>query len=562
MYSVPQTSQFRRPWSPEPFEPMASTSLTQALEFDPYSEYPRAPPQRQRREGSDVSVEALDLADYARTLRAYQHEDPYPPHPAYPAYPPSPLRPLSSYDSLQPPSLVSRGGTRSSTSHSSPSRSRHRPFSLPPPSRHTSAASNRASHSPFRAEPRIQSQGSEIDVAHFPAWSRNWYNSRNTGTAPASPPDIYTALPMSHFNSATKRSPFDPGYIHRESDDFSDPYSYAPTSSLGHDSTRNLLPWSNDPLDDPPIDSTLKEERMRMLEREFGPKGKGKDSEDGEFLDENGKPLVGTVDEKGNLVTQGPKKRMAVRVLQILLSLTAGIPSIYAALVIKPKVPPPPAGKPPAFVLYILSVITLLLLLYLFVFRPCCCTVKRPKGPNNPLANGMMVLPVQGLPGGKKGKKQGGKKGKGPNGSGQGDVQVNLIVDPEVFGRREEESDEEDDGEWGESIPGSYGSGRKKRKPRRRSVFAGLAMEESWKRARGWAKKLAVFDVVGLILWGAAFVFVLIGKRCPSGGFDGWCNAYNVSSAAACLLCIAFGLSTFFDVKDLHGSKVSPRTRT
>lgn len=134
-----------------------------------------------------------------------------------------------------------------------------------------------------------------------------------------------------------------------------------------------------------------------------------------------------------------------------------------------------------------------------------------------------MVLPVQGLPGGKKGpKKKGGKKGKrGQHGGGAGDVQVNLIVDPTAFERREEE-DSEEDGEWGESIPGGYGTG-KRRRPRRRSVFAGLAMEEDWKRARGWAKKLAIIDVVGLVLWGAAFVFILIGKRCPSGGFEGWC---------------------------------------
>lgn len=140
-----------------------------------------------------------------------------------------------------------------------------------------------------------------------------------------------------------KPSPFDPGYIHKESDIFSaDPYGYAPTSSLGHDSSRDLLPWSNDdPLDhDSPIDSTLKEERIRMLEREFGPKSKGKGRADphdtGDFFDESGKPMVGTVDPKGNLVTQGPKKRLATRVFQILLALTASIPAIYAALVSLP----------------------------------------------------------------------------------------------------------------------------------------------------------------------------------------------------------------------------------
>ncbi|KAG5645069.1 hypothetical protein DXG03_007159 [Asterophora parasitica] len=550
MYSQ-RGSQFRRPWSPEPFEPIASTSQAQTFEFDPYHEYPRVPPQRQRREASDVSVEALDLADYARTLHTYQHEDLYPTTTQL-AYPPAPLRSLSSRASLQPPSLSSRNSNLSSSRGSR----RHRPFSLPPPSRHTSSATNPVNPSATHADP----QGSEIDISHFPAWSRHWYNSRDAGASPVSPPDIYSSLPKSRFDFATKKSPFDPGY--RNSGEYSDPYGYVPASSAGHDSPRNLLPWSNDPLDDPPIDSMLKQERMRMLEREFGPNAKDKGrshSDGGEFLDENGKPLVGTVDEKGNLVTQGPKKRMALRILQILLASTAGIPSIYAAAIIKPKESPPPANKPPAFVLYIISVLTLLLLLYLFVFRPCCCAGKRPKGPQNPLEDGMMILPVQGLPSGKNGKYQGGKKGKG----GQGDVQVNLIVDPEAFGRREEKSEDDDyDGEWGGSVPGSYATGRKKRRPRRRSVFAGLAMEESWKRARGWTKRLAFFDVAGLLVWGTTFIYILIGKRCPSGGFEGWCNAYNVSSAAACMLCIAFGVNAFFDVRDLHDSKVSPRTRT
>lgn len=80
---------------------------------------------------------------------------------------------------------------------------------------------------------------------------------------------------------------------------------------------------------------------MRMLEREFGdnpkrpkfkdPKGKGK--MDPAFLDDEGRPIVGTVDEKGNLVTQGPRKRIAIRALQIILALGAAIPALYAALV-------------------------------------------------------------------------------------------------------------------------------------------------------------------------------------------------------------------------------------
>lgn len=189
---------------------------------------------------------------------------------------------------------------------------------------------------------------------------------------------------------------------------------------------------------------------------------------------------------------------------------------------------PPPAGSVAAYILYVVSVITFVGLLGLFVIRPCCCGRRSKQGdPGNPLANGMMVLPVQGLPGGKKAMKtKGGKKGK----KGQppvGDVQVNLIVDPTMFsaGQQETESDEEEeDADWAGSMPGGFDSSRRKRRRNapRRSVFAGLAMEEQWKWARGWTKKITAIDVAGMVTWGAVFVFILVGKRCPIGGFDGW----------------------------------------
>ena len=181
--------------------------------------------------------------------------------------------------------------------------------------------------------------------------------------------------------------------------------------------------------------------------------------------------------------------------------------------------------------------------------------------------------------GGKHGGKKGNKRGRKGASREHGNVHVNLIVDPHMFRK---EDDESEDGGWNESLPGISGGGpgRKKRVTQRRSVLAGLAMEEDWKWARSYAKKLSALDAVGLTLWGVAFVFILVGQRCPSGGFEGWCvvilliflelliyifvvrcNAYNVSSAAACLLSIAFAVSTFFDVKDLHASKTSPRTR-
>ncbi|KAF7294813.1 hypothetical protein MIND_01019000 [Mycena indigotica] len=598
----PPQSQFRRPWSPEPYDPQPSTHNT----YNPHSRflnqgyeqeyqpnynydhsYPTAP---RRREASEVSVEALDLADYAMTLRAHQNN-------AYQStsremfYPPSPpaQRPFAN----RPPSTMSRMDTLSSNTHSSPGRGRNtsrRPFSLPPPSahshssRHSQPTSPRSgnsrnnvymhnSNSASRQNPR--SSDPEIDIAQFPAWSRNWYNSKPAAT---SPPDIYTSLPPSSWSP--RRAPFDNGAMFRpdtlphSSSDFYDPYNH-PASSLGHESTRDLLPWSSEPPDyGPMIDSSLKEERIRMLEREFGPnaKPKGPTENNGEFVDEDGKPLVGTVDSKGRLVTKGPRKRLALRMLQIVLSLTAAIPGIYAALAIKPKAEdkPPPSGSVAAYVLYVFSSLTVVLLLYLFLFRPCCCSGRRKKttGPGgNPMANGMMVLPVSGLPGSKKKAKKAKRGKKGMPMPGGGDVQVNLIVDPNAFGGRPEDDDDTDDelDDDGGSVPGSFdpASARRKRKrAKRRSVFAGLAMEEAWKAARSWLKKITAVDTFGLILWGAVFIFILIGKRCPSGGFDGWCNAYNVSTAAACLLCVSFGIAIFFDVQDLSGSKLSPRTRT
>ncbi|KAF8212077.1 hypothetical protein K438DRAFT_1805920 [Mycena galopus ATCC 62051] len=422
--------------------------------------------------------------------------------------------------------------TLSSQTHSTPRRVPRRPFSLPPPSvqSHSSRTSHPRSaqshnHPYLNSSPRSQQQPHpgrsepEIDITHFPAF---------------------------HATGSPRGSPFDPANSLRPGPDSSDAH-YDPYNSLGYDSTRDLLPWSSEPPEyGPGIDDSLKEERIRMLEREFGPNAKGKGpatADNGEFVDENGQPIVGTVNAKGDL-------RTALRAIQVLLSLAASIPAIYAACR-----EPPPSRTIAAYILYVFSVLTLLLLLYMFVFRPCCCRPKRRGG-------------KAGLPGAKKAKKpKGGKKGKKGQPGMPGDVQVNLIVDPNAFGRPggddDEDTTEDEDGEG--SVPGAFdpaAARRKRKRAKRRSVFAGLAMEEDWKRARSWAKKVTAVDVLGIILWGAVFVFILIGKRCPSGDFQGWCNAYNVSSAAACLLCVSFCVGTFFDVQDLAGSKASPRTRT
>lgn len=175
------------------------------------------------------------------------------------------------------------------------------------------------------------------------------------------------------------------------------------------------------------------------------------------------------------------------------------------------------------------------------------------------MANGMMVLPIQGLSGPKNDKKNK-KRQKDSHGDG---VQVNLIVDPSMFGRSPAFDGHGDDYTVTEdrSIPGGFNTSITQQPSRRRGIFAGLAMEEEWRHARSWLKRTTFVDGAGLLLWGIEFVLVLLGKRCPSGAFDGWCDAYNIASAAACLLCIAFGVSVFFDIKDLHDSRASPRTK-
>lgn len=248
----------RRPWSPDPYDPLPSITHVHHSRQDP----------------SDVSVEALDLA----------------------AEPVSPL-----------PTVPS-----SSRYHS------RRHFSLPPPSDTTFARP-------------VQSVDSEIDISRFPVWSRDWYTSTKSIPRLNSPPDIYTPLPVSQFNFSANPSPFDLAYKHKEG-----PSVYEHLSSpFAHDASRDILPWSSDPSNNgTPLDASVKEERIRMLEHEFGPQNKSKSHsniQDG--LDENGNPVIGSVDEKGKLVTQGPKKRIALRVLQIFLTLAAGVPSIYAALV-------------------------------------------------------------------------------------------------------------------------------------------------------------------------------------------------------------------------------------
>ncbi|PCH37844.1 hypothetical protein WOLCODRAFT_135875 [Wolfiporia cocos MD-104 SS10] len=551
----PPTSRFRRPWSPDPQDPFPSIRRREPEEFGTY--FP-AQHHVSLREPSDASVEALDLAEYAAILN--RHNDSYrqPVFNAYDSYPPSPqsLRPFASPDSLRVPSLVSPSASSSPSDSDHSSRPpTHRPFSLPPPSLpHRSSQGNPSlsihTHSSARDGPqvRLPGNGSEIDIARFPSFSRAWYE----GDKPHKLPDP-SMLPNGDGLSVSRvPDMFDPTFpAHTYYENM--PYARSPPPSYPARSSRdlNIVPWNASPnKGDKLVDSDLKEERMRMLEAEFG--GAQTQQDNGE--------KVGSVDTNGKLITAGPKKRIAMRCIEVVLAATACVSTVYTAFLIKTSSTPPPANKLPAYVLYVLSFLTIVSTTYLFLIYPCCCGGRRrtreASFPGAP--GGMMVLPVQSFPSGdKKSKKDRKKKG----GGGEG-VQVNLIVDPTMFGGGSGERDEEwgEDGDEDGTQAGS--EGQKPRRPaRRRGIFAGLALEAEWRRARKQLKVRMAFDIVACILWGVTFVLILMGKRCPVGGYLGWCDGYNVGTAAAFLLSLAFGFSIFFDIKDLHASKNSPRTR-
>jgi hypothetical protein len=136
--------------------------------------------------------------------------------------------------------------------------------------------------------------------------------------------------------------------------------------------------------------------------------------------------------------------------------------------------------------------------------------------------------------------KKGGGKGRNDRGGARaGDVQVNLIVDPALFDRdRDEEPEADEYYEYEQPDSDAYtlpssssrrggGGGARRRggpppsRPRR-SIFIALAQESRWREARAWLKKLMIVDLCGVVLWGGLFVFILMGKRCPSGQYQGW----------------------------------------
>lgn len=265
---------------------------------------------RRREPSGETGIDDFDLADYATRFQSSQRENAiYPPRvtDSYVAhssgrfgaptsrpraeeleeYPPTPIisRPFSAdeYTSFYPPQSPSVA-----YSHEFPSPKQYpiSPKSLPTflaPSTAARFATSRDS----LATSRTPDTDLDMDISHFPAYSRAWYEK----------PSLNNLQSGRHAGSSSKQS------------------------------NHSGLPWNTnlDNGDSSAIDPITKRERIRMLEQDFG-----KDAE--EAVRKTG-TVVGSVDANGKLITSGPKKRALTRWSQALLALLGGASAIYGALV-------------------------------------------------------------------------------------------------------------------------------------------------------------------------------------------------------------------------------------
>ena len=321
--SPPPSLSRPRPWSPDssdPLPPLRSFGGQSVHKLQANDNGWTSATHPYPRDGaSDPSIDTLDLADYTRTF------NPFPSDPTFDSYPLPPPRSVSvtSHASLNPPSFASSRGIPTPRSYGTSSMRypSHRAFppSIPVSSQSLTQPSvyippDNAPYSPNILHPPFDTTSShgvpnsEIDISQFPAWSRGWYTKdRSLKTEPQS--------------EASRALFFDPSY---NATKFSG-NQYNPYAATSSSSCRDFVPWSSTdtPSYDLPLDPELKEERIRMLEHEFRPGSEPSTKEE----------PVGSVDEKGRLITDGPKKRVTMRVIETVLALGIAFAVVYAALV-------------------------------------------------------------------------------------------------------------------------------------------------------------------------------------------------------------------------------------
>ena len=142
---------------------------------------------------------------------------------------------------------------------------------------------------------------------------------------------------------------------------------------------------------------------------------------------------------------------------------------------------------------------------------------------------------------------------------------VNLIVDPALLGKGVDDSDTDTgDDDDDEALP-SEERRRKKRKSKKRrqlGMLANMKRQARWRVARSSLRWDCGWDVVLCLLWGAAAVMALIvGKKCPSGTAEGWCNLYNGAIACSVVATVLFLVAIYCDVVGLRASRAPPKGR-
>ncbi|ETS61041.1 hypothetical protein PaG_04979 [Moesziomyces aphidis] len=395
-------------------------------------------------------------------------------------------------------------------------------------------------------DPRAQSGARVGDpLPGFPNWSHTWYGGHLSADGHA-----YTMVPPGSGQSGWESETIShhrPGYPGPPG--AYGPYPYGRTAT--HDQ--------------------VKEERIRMLEKEFGPKvkhkgkGKGADDDDDDKDDDDDESEVvpiGGVNAKGRLVLPRRKTRITTRVLQCLVSLVAAGCGIGGFLAIHPQEKAPPSGTMPSFVLYGVSALSTIICLYLFTIKPCRSGRDAGGAPmgGGGAGNGMVIPIMAGGAGGKPGK--GGMFGKKGKSAMQQGTTVNLIVDPSLLGQRADESDSETDED--ETLPGEERRRKKRRAKKRQKLgmLGNMKLQARWRVARTSLKWDCAWDVVMCLLWGAAAVMALgVGKKCPSGTAEGWCTLYNSAIACAIVAALVGLVAIYCDIVGLRASRAPPKAR-
>ncbi|PWN50364.1 hypothetical protein IE53DRAFT_387342 [Violaceomyces palustris] len=398
------------------------------------------------------------------------------------------------------------------------------------------------------------------DLPGFQTWSRSWYQGHLSADGHA-----YTNVPpngsgKSGWESETL-SQFNPYH--------GQPNYYLPPAYPYYGEGGGTMDGMER------IKERIKEERYRMLEKEFGgaPKvkvshkrkggaayhgvgGEHDDDEDGEEEwdeeEEEEERIVGSVDSRGKLITSRPKLTALIRWSQALLTLSSLGCGLGGAILVKTEGKPPPSGSLASYSLYGASALSLAVLVFLHVLRPCCCDPSKRKGgggggvgPGTLQGGQGMVIPIiGGGVGGKKGFLRGG--GKGSKAGAPPPTTVNLIVDPTLLGlakvKGTEETEEEQD-------PTILPNKRKRKSSKPGGLLETLQRQDQWRHQRQTLRLLTIWDsFLSLLLLSAFGVCVALGKPCPVGAFQGWCDLYNSSlaltllAACSCLLAVWRGL--------------------